>query len=227
MRAPERRPADAGRSSAPRRPPTPRRSPPARPRRRAAAADPGSSWPAASCPTRADRSGAGRGRPPARSRGPAVASDWPRTSARSGTRIAPADGPSGPAATSLAPRPPVVVELDPRRRRPATRASAPIGPARPRRRASRPARTSTPSTRRGLDRGRPGDDDAAHAAPGQRRRPSAGRPAPAGPRRRATARRSGRRGRGPAGPAPTRAGCRPPSPGPARRRPCAGRPGRG
>ena len=89
-------------------------------------------------------------------------------------------------------------------------------------------RTSTPSTSRGFDRGRP-------ARPTTRRTPRRASAATIGSTP-GTGRTSppsdsspmhARPGHGPAGPAPSRAGCRPPSPDRARRRPCDSRPGRG
>ena len=85
VRRPERRPPDEAADRAARRRPRRRRSPRAPPRRRAAAAARGSSAPAASCPSRAARSAAGRARRPARSRAPAAPRAGREPRARSGT----------------------------------------------------------------------------------------------------------------------------------------------
>ena len=128
--------------------------------------------------------------PPARAISSARrASSWPRTSARSGT-VGRRRG-SRPRRPGRRPSAGVRVRRSSRRgiatgarrgRRPRTAAAA----SRQRRRRRRPR---SPSTSRASSTADAGHDDPARPAPRRGRRPSAGCPGPAGPRRRATARR--------------------------------------
>ena len=197
-------------------------------RRRAAAAGPGSSAPAGSCPTPGGPISSSPW-PPAR----AISSAAPRLGLAADLGRGPGTRPSGDATLAAAGSVGAAragrrsTEIDPRRRRSALPAGAwrpdeldRLGERLERRRPRRRSTSARLADRRDRRRRRGGP------RAGPARRPSAGRPGPAAPRRRATARRSAPiAAAAPAGPAPTRAGSRRPSPGRARRRPCAGPPG--
>ncbi len=115
-----RRPATKPLDPLPRRPPRRRSSPRGPRRRRGAAADAGSSWPEASCRSRADPMRSKPWPPASATSRARRASSWPRTSARSGasSSIRPTSS-TGGGSSDRSPSP-GAGELEARRRRPPT-----------------------------------------------------------------------------------------------------------